>query len=309
MTRRYLLLVLMLCMLLRAASAERFPLSFTDSTGETITLDHRPQRAAVLFSSYAEIWQLAGGAVAITVGESVERGFAGADAVLVDEGAGKTIHLEQLLAAQPDFVIGSADIAAQADACRLMNKAGIPAALFRVDTFPQYLDMLSICASITGNEDAFALHGTAVQKCIDALMHEVEAADTPKQDVLFIRAGSRYSATKAKRAPDHFACIMLDELGAHNIANEAKVLLDGLSLEEILLRDPDHIFLTTMGDEEAAKGYIADLFAQDGWRSLSAVKNGRYTYLPRDLFHFKPTARWAEAYELLAHILYPELNH
>ena len=50
------------------------------------------------------------------------------------------------------------------------------------------------------------------------------------------------------------------------------------------------------------------LLASDGWNSLSCVKNGDYTYLPKDLFHFKPNARWAQAYLYLAEILYPELD-
>jgi iron complex transport system substrate-binding protein len=101
---------------------------------------------------------------------------------------------------------------------------------------------------------------------------------------------------------------MLGELGAHNIADDAPVLLDGLSLEEIILRDPDYIFLTTMGNEAAAKAYIEELFSQDGWKELDAVKNNCYAFLPKELFHFKPNARWAEAYELLAKLLYPELK-
>ena len=43
-----------------------------------------------------------------------------------------------------------------------------------------------------------------------------------------------------------------------------------------------------------------------GWRDLEAVKNGRCTYLSKDLFHYKPNARWAEAYRVLAGLLYPE---
>ena len=124
--------------------------SFTDSTGNEVTLTKRPETVAVLFSSYAEIWSLAGGTVSVTVGESIERGFAFENTPLVDEGAGKLIDHELLLAAQPDFIIGSADIEAQADACRVLSSAGIPAALFRVDTFEDYLSMLKICTDITG---------------------------------------------------------------------------------------------------------------------------------------------------------------
>ena len=109
---------------------------FTDDVGRTIVLEKKPEKVAVLFSSFAEVWKLAGGEVSVTVGESVERGFADKNAVLVDEGAGKTINTELLVDAQPDFVICSADIAAQAEAAELLNNADIPAACFHVDTFP-----------------------------------------------------------------------------------------------------------------------------------------------------------------------------
>lgn len=280
---------------------------FTDSTGAEVTLPEKPGTVAVLFSSYAQIWTLAGGTVSVTVGESVERGFVPGETTLVDAGAGKTVDCEALLAAKPDFVIGSADIDAQVQACRTMAQAGIPAALFRVDTFEDYLSMLKICTDITGNTETYAVNGLQVKTAVEAVLEKAQTVEQPKK-ILFIRAGSRYSATKAKRAPDNFVCTMLQELGAENIADAAPMLLDGLSLEEILLQDPDHIFLTAMGSQEAAESYIEELFSQDGWRDLGAVKNKNYTFLPRELFHFKPNARWAEAYEMLLNTLYPELN-
>lgn len=290
-----------------ASQAGDWSYTFTDSTGETVTLNRKPQTVAVLFSSYAQIWQLSGGTAAVTVGESVERGFASEDAALVDAGAGKTIDHERLLAAQPDLVIGSADIAAQVKACQMAAAAGIPAALFRVDTFPEYLSMLRICTDITGNTEAYKTHGIAVAERIAAIKLAAEET-TGQKSILFIRAGSQYSATKAKRAPENFVCTMLDELGAHNIADDAQVLLDSLSLEEILLRDPDCIVLTTMGSEDAAKHYIEELFASPGWRDLRAVKTKNYIFLPKELFHYKPNQRWDEAYRLLAEFLYPELK-
>lgn len=314
MMRRSIPILFLIFLILLTACSSELPDSrevfcrFTDSTGKTVTLTEQPKTVAVLFSSYAEIWNLAGGTVSVTVGESIERGFVPAETVLVDEGAGKTIDLELLLAAQPDFVIGSTDIAAQADACSILAEAGIPSALFRVDTAADYLAMLKICTDITGNPVAYETHGTAVAEEISAVMERVQAQNTEPKKILFIRAGSQYSSTKAKRAPDNFVCTMLNELGAHNIADDAAVLLDSLSLEEILLQDPDYIFLTTMGSEEAAASYIEDLFAQEGWRDLTAVRQKNYAFLQKDLFHFKPNARWSEAYTILAELLYPELK-
>lgn len=313
MNRRMLALLAALSLLLSACGTgarqtQEQHYSFTDSTGAGVTLPRKPERVAVLFSSFAEVWLLSGGSVAITVGESVERGFAPQDAVLVDSGAGKSIDLERLLAASPDFVIASADIAAQTEACEALRKAGIPCALFRVDTFQDYLAMLKICTDITGNPQAYETHGAAVEREIGEILEAASRCRREEVQILFIRAGSQYSATKAKRAPENFVCIMLQQLGTHNIADDAPVLLDGLSLEEILLRSPQQIFLTTMGSEEAARQYIQELFAREGWRELTAVKNGEYTFLPKELFHFKPNGRWAEAYRYLAELIYPELK-
>lgn len=306
MTRRLLSLCLLLA-LLTACAAQDTPTqgyTFTDAVGTQVTVSPQPQKVAVLFSSFAQIWTLAGGTVSVTVGESIERGFAPEGTALVDSGAGKTIDHELLLAQQPDFIIGSADISAHADACKIAAQAGIPAALFRVDTFDDYLAMLKICTDLTGNAEAYETYGTAVAAQIAALLEAApKNADT---QYLFIRAGSQFSSTKAKRSPENFVCRMLDTLGAHNIADDAPLLLDSLSLEEILLRDPDHIFLTTMGDENAAKAYVQELFTQDGWQELTAVKTGNYTFLPKDLFHYKPNHRWDEAYAMLAQILYGE---
>lgn len=277
--------------------------AFQDDAGNQITLYQKPERVAVLFSSYAEIWELAGGSVSITVGESIERGFAGENALLVDKGAGKTIHTEELIAAEPDFVIGSTDLAEQVEVCSLLCSLGIPSAVFRVETFQDYANMMSICCSITGCTDNFRHYVSDVEQEIHDVLASIPESDQPKR-ILFIRCGSSASSTKAKTAQNHFVCDMLEELGTYNIAENAPVLLDGLSMEEILMENPEYIFFSTMGNEDAARAYMEQLLQTEPWQALDAVKNDHYVYLPKNLFQFKPNHRWGEAYHYLSEILY-----
>lgn len=265
--------------------------------------EESPQRVAVLFSSFVEVYQLAGGEVAITVGESVERGICEEGVLLVDEGAGKTIDTELLLSYQPELVIGSSDIPAHAATAEVLEAAGIPCKLFRVETFGDYLTLLKYCTDLTGQKEAYQTCGTDLQAEIEDL---IEAAPGAGKKILFIRSGSKASSAKAKTAEDHFAAGMLRDLGCENIADAAPVLLDGLSVEEILLQDPDHIFISAMGDETAAKAYMDSLLREPAWAALTAVKEQKYTYLSKDLFQYKPNARWAEAYRILAELLYEE---
>ena len=99
---------------------------------------------------------------------------------------------------------------------------------------------------------------------------------------------------------------MLEDIYAYNIANDCEVLLDGLSTEAILLEDPDYIFISIMGDEEAVINNIENIFSNEIWSQLNAVKNKKYVFLPKELFQFKPNNRWYQAYKYLVDILYEE---
>lgn len=281
--------------------------TFSDGAGKTVSVKYKPERVAVLFSSFADMWRTAGGNIDITVGESVERGFADEKAVLVDSGAGKTIDTETLIASKPDFVICSADIAAQVKTAEVLYQADIPCAQIRVESFADYLNILKIFTDILQTPENYTRFGTDIEDKINALKNKIPA-NAQKKSILFIRSGSSASSAKAKTASEHFAAAMLQELGAYNIADKAPVLLDGLSFEEILIQEPEMIFITTMGDEAAAKAYMESVLKTKAWQSLDAVKNDRCIFLPKELFQFKPNAKWFEAYKYLAQLLYPEID-
>lgn len=303
-------LIILLCLLFLTGCAPAQTAgegyTFTDDTGAVVSVPEKPEKVAVLLSSLADLWITAGGSVDITVGESVERGFAPETVILVDDGAGKTIDLEGLIAANPDFVLYSSDLSGQLECADTLRAAGIPAAGFRVETFGDYLRVLKICTDILGTPDRYAQYGTDLKAEIDA-MTAVARAQESQPDILFVRAGSSARYTKAKTAENHFVCAMLKDLGTYNIAEKAPVLLDGLSTEEIVLSDPAFILFTTMGDEGAGQAYMESLISDPVWQTLTAVKEGNVHQLPKELFQYKPNARWGEAYAYLIELLYGDI--
>ena len=100
---------------------------------------------------------------------------------------------------------------------------------------------------------------------------------------------------------------MLADLGCVNIADRENALLEQLSMEAILQADPDYIFAVAQGadDTAARKNLENTLLSNPAWQSLSAVREGRFHLLEHRLYNLKPNARWGEAYEKLADILYP----
>ncbi len=277
-------------------------ITFTDDTGAEISLFQKPKRVAALFSSHAEMVLLSGGSVDITVGEAVERGLVSEDTPLVDGGAGKSINTELLISHSPDLVIGSYDIASHRESAELLNAAGIPAALFRVENFNDYERVMKIFCVIFDGKEQYENNVEKVKAEIEDVLSSVPRGE--KKKILFVRCASSARATKAKTKNESFVCEMLDEMNTCNIAENAKVLLDGLSAEEIILEDPDFIFFSAMGDENSAKEYMAGVLESNQWQTLSAVKKGNYAFLDKELFQYKPNNRWGRAYKTLAELLY-----
>lgn len=260
-------------------------------------------KTACLNSSLADLWQLAGGSVDITVEESVERGFASPEALLVDSASGRNINTELLVAAEPDLVIGSADTASHVRLSSFLDKAGIDMILVDMDSFDDFLSVFHTLTDITGRSDLCEKYGEGQKTAIEEIIANAAGYES-KPRVLFVRAGSAFSYVKAKRTDDHFAAKIIEDLGAVNIADEYGMLTDSLSLEAVLESNADKILVVPQGDEDASIAYITDLFSQPGWRDVRAIENGSVYFLPKELFHFKPNGRWAEAYEMMEEVLY-----
>lgn len=275
--------------------------TFTDSLGNTVELEQPPKRVAALLGSYAETWLLAGGeVVAVTQDAYDERGLELPEDT-VNLGANQQPDLEALFAAEPDLVLLTPDLDGQMGLKDSLAAAGIPAAWFKVETFDDYLNMLKICTDLTGRSDLYQKNGLDIQSSIDAAIASVPEGEGPT--VLLLRAYS--SGVRAKNS-DSIAGAMLKDLGAVNIADSNSGLLEDLQMESILAADPEFIFVTTMGaSQEAALKSLDELLHSDpAWQTLTAVKEGRVEVLPKDLFHYKPNARWGESYQMLAELMY-----
>lgn len=278
--------------------------TFTDDLGRQVTVEN-PQRVAVLIGSYADIWCLSGGkdtlvAAANDAWTSFDLGL-GEDVASL--GGVKETNLEVLLAAQPDLVLASSNTAAQVDLLPTLEQAGLNVAYFMVSNFDEYLHMLDICTQITGREDCYQQYGQALEEQVEQAR---QRADGSQPKVLYVRATG--SSCKVKNSQDSVLGEMLADLDCINIADSQSSLLEQLSLEVILQEDPDFIFAVLQGSDptDAQRTLDETLLSNPAWQSLTAVKEGRFHVMDDQLYNLKPNARWGEAYEQLAQILYPE---
>ena len=285
---------------------EETGVTFTDDIGRTVTVECH-DRVITLIGSFTDVWLLAGGEVVGAANDSWTSFDLDLGEEVVNIGSHLEPDIEKIIAAKPDLVIASANTDADMDMEKILTNAGITVAYFSVSNFNEYMNMLSICTDITGRKDLFVKNGTEVQKLVDAARERVNQRNLDGKKaprIVFFRASA--SSIKAKGSYGNVGGEMLAELGCINIADEDGSLLDDLSMEAVIAADPDFIFVTTQGkDAEAVQQNIVDtLLNNPAWNRLSAVKNGRYYVLEKELYNLKPNVRWGEAYQKLANILY-----
>ena len=280
-------------------------IDFTDDLGREVGLSAPPERVAALIGSFADVWCLAGGRdTLVAAADDAWTSFdLSLDESVANLGAIKSPSLETLLAAEPDLVLASVNTAANLELEDVLESAGITVAYFDVQGFEDYLNMLDICTMLTGARENYQTYGLDVQAEIDAA---VERADGSAPSVLVIRATG--VSCKVKGSEGNVLGEMLADLGTVNVADSDTSLLENLSLEAVMAAEPDYIFAVLQGsDPSDAMVTLEDaLLTNPAWSSLKAVREGRFYTLEHELYNLKPNARWGEAYEKLADILYGE---
>ena len=258
------------------------------------------ERVVSLYGSFSEAWLEAGGELAGVTDDAItERGLELPNAQLI--GTTKVPNLELVIALDPDWVILSADIAAQVSAMRVLEEAGLECAAFQVDTWRDYAAMMDVFTRKTGRRDLYERIIPPMEEQITSIVEKAKAQNAPK--VLLLRA---YSGGAKAKGTDNLAGVMLSDLGCVNVVDLHPSLLEEMSLEAIVMEDPDWILISVMGgDEEAALNALNESLGKNpAFQALTAVREGRMRVLPRDLFHYKPNARWAESYAYLYEMLF-----
>ncbi len=280
--------------------------TFTDDLGREVTVSSY-HRVAVLIGSFTDIWLLSGGTVVAAARDSWTSFDLGLDESVVNIGSHVEPDVEQLIAANPDFVIASANTEADLALEELLTNANITVAYFAVSNFDDYLHMLKICTDITGRADLYQQNGLAVKAQIESVRersHQRKEQGEIMPKVLFLRASA--GAIRAKGSEGNIGGEMLADLGCINIADSDNSLLEDLSMEAVITANPDIILITTQGtDTEAIQKNVEEtLLNNPAWAALEAVKTGKYFMIEKELYNLKPNARWGEAYEKLEKLLF-----
>lgn len=248
-----------------------------------------PKNVVALSKSCAQMWILGGGKIAGTTDDALELEDA-KDAVSV--GTLTTASLEAIISVNPELVLLTLDIPVHKTLNANLKSLGYKTYVVDVKNFSDYEKVMKDFTGMTGRSDLYRKNVEDVKEEIQKIISS--AKKNFGKTYYFIRV----SSAKNKVLKDHFGNEIFQNLGLKSIVTDDS-LLDEYSVEQLLVQDPDYIFVVTQGNErKAMESFKASYESSPVWKELKAVKENHVVILPKSLFNYKPNDRWAEAYRV-----------
>lgn len=274
-----------------AAGAVAFPLTVTDSGGQSLTLQ-APARAIVSHSPGATEILFAIGAGAQVVAADEFSDFPEAAKVLrkvkyTDPSP------EAEIALQPDLVILATNQKAQIEPFR---RLGLPVFYNQEpDGLAGVLTNVRLLGRMTGHVAEAEALATQMQRRIDAVTAKIaDVQQGPK--VFYELSDTLYTA-----APNTFIGGMLTALKARNVAQGATSQFPQLTAEAVIAAGPEVLLLA----DHQYGGTPERVRARPGWSTMPAVRDGRMYPVDADLVN-RPGPRIVDGMEQVAKMLYPD---
>ena len=271
---------------------------FTDSLGREVKLAAPAQRVVSLAPSLTEIL-FAIGAGSQVVGRDEYSNYP--EQALGMESIGstyQTLNTEAILALDPDLVVAAG--INSPEQIKALEDLGVVVYFFGnpVDFEGMYQHL-----EIMGELTSHAQEAGALVESLKVRVQAVEEIITPLsyQPTVFYEIDSTDTTKPWTSGPDTFMDTMIAMAGGINIGGALSDSFAQISLEEIVLQDPDFIIL---GDAKWG-ATIESIGQRPGWEDLSAVKNEKIFAFDDDLAT-RPGPRLVDGLEALVAILHPE---
>jgi iron complex transport system substrate-binding protein len=215
-------------------------------------------------------------------------------------GRGNTANLEVVLALKPDLIVdvGSTSATFVSLAQRVQEQTGIPYALLdgRFEAVPSAYRMLGELTHRRSEADTLARFA---DETMTAIKQRVASIPDGRRPRVYYARGPRGLETGLGGS---FNVETIEFLGARNVAAERKGGLAIVSVEQVLLWNPD-VIVTIDRD------FAANVRSDPVWAAISAVQAGRVHLSPKLPFgwvDFPPSINRLIGLWWLAKILYPD---
>lgn len=301
------ILMLILAVLLPACSPASVPqptatvamLTVTDGLGRVLTLDLAPQRVISLAPSNTEILY-AVGAGSLMVGRDDFSNYPEEVVSLPTVGGSMgDYNLEQITSLQPDLVL-AAEINTP-EQVKALEDIGIQVYYLSNPTdLEGVFQNLLIVGELSGRQSQAAELAASLRARVETVQQKL--AGISERPMVFYELDGSEPAKPWTAGKGTFMDLLIQLAGGENIGASMESSWGQLSLEALLLANPDVILL---GD--AAYGVtVEQVAARAGWEAIKAVQNQQIVPFNDDMAS-RPGPRLVDGLEILARILHPQV--
>jgi iron complex transport system substrate-binding protein len=264
-----------------------------DGVGNILTFESAPQRIISLAPNHTEVLYALGlGDRVVGVTEYCNYPPEAAEKPKVGDFV--NTDLELVVGLEPDLVL--ATTMHMAETVPAIQERGIPVFVLDPQSVASVMDEIRTLGRITGREAAADALVADMQARIDAVQQKVKDAPRPK---VFWELGPELFTV----GPNTFVNDLIDLAGGENVAADADTPWPQLSVEAIILKDPDVIVLA-----DHNYGQTVEMVKErPGWEDIAAVKEGSIIEITNDDIVSRPGPRLVEGLEFLAKALHPDL--
>jgi iron complex transport system substrate-binding protein len=267
-----------------------------DEVGRRVVLPEHPSRIISLSPSITEILFSLGLEERI-VGVSNHSDFPPQTLAKPRVGSYINPNLEQVISLNPDLILASA-AGNPREFVERMESLGFSVYTVFPKDFEGILRSISHIAAITGREHRGDMVVREMKMRKERILHLTRGRKRPK---VFLQIGTSPIVTVGKGS---FADDLISLAGGENIAGGERVKYPRYSIEEVLIKGPDIIIITSM-DPRADSHMLAEDWNR--WKTIPAVKHGRIYVIDSDLVDL-PSPRIVDGLEAIAGMLHPEIR-
>jgi iron complex transport system substrate-binding protein len=292
-TRPFLAAVCIL--LLASVSALAGGYTVIDQAGRRVTVPTNPARIISLAPNITEILFAVGAGKKI-VGVSEFSNYPPEAAGLPMVGSYIKPNLEAIIALKPDLVIATADGEKRVEINRLAS-LGVPVYIINPRTIAGVISTVREIGRLAGREKEAEETAQEMERAVTEIRKRVMNL-APVTTLLVVNSNPLITVNG-----NTFQDEMIRTAGGRNIAAKESIRYPTLTYEEVVVRAPEVIIITTMSPDEDYRSVTASWLR---FGTVPAVKKGRIFIINSDIVD-RPSPRMVQGLEELSRLLHPEV--
>jgi iron complex transport system substrate-binding protein len=268
--------------------------TFEDAIGRYVSVSYPPKRIVSLAPDITETL-FALGLESEIVGVTRFSNFPLAAQKKSKVGSYVAINIEAIVDLKPDLILGTGAGNPRIQVVKLSD-LGFSVFIVFPKNVDDILETIHLIGKVVGREKRAKQIVRELKDRMQGVRERVRGQEKP---LVFLQIGRDPIFTVSKGS---FANDLISLAGGENIAKNEKVPYPSYTLEEIILKSPEVIIISSMYRDRLHSRWLKEW---KRWSVLPAVKNNRLYIIDSDLID-RPSPRIIDGLEQMAQMIHPE---